>query len=86
MLPVSRPAVSQHLPALKGAGLVSDTKAGTRRKYQLDSGGCGWVACSLRSSLGEGAGSVPEFCRVDDGVTNTIGAWIIEERREAWQR
>jgi DNA-binding transcriptional ArsR family regulator len=86
MLPVSRPAVSQHLPALEDAGLVTDTKAGTRRMYQFDSGGCGRVACSLRSSLGEGAGSVPEFCRVDDGVTNTIGAWIIEERREAWQR
>ena len=36
MLPVSRPAVSQHLPALEDAGLVTDTKAGTRRMYQLD--------------------------------------------------
>src|SRR5579871_6544308 len=36
MLPVSRPAVSQHLKVLKHAGLVTDTKAGTRRLYQLD--------------------------------------------------
>ena len=36
MLPVSRPAVSQHLRILKDAGLVTDTKAGTRRLYQLD--------------------------------------------------
>jgi len=36
MLPVSRPAVSQHLKVLKDAGLVMDTKAGTRRLYQLD--------------------------------------------------
>ncbi len=36
MLPVSRPAVSQHLKVLKDAGLVLDTKAGTRRLYQLD--------------------------------------------------
>jgi DNA-binding transcriptional ArsR family regulator len=36
MLPVSRPAVSQHLRVLKDAGLVLDTKAGTRRLYQLD--------------------------------------------------
>ncbi len=36
MLPVSRPAVSQHLRVLKDAGLVMDTKAGTRRLYQLD--------------------------------------------------
>ncbi len=36
MLPVSRPAVSQHLKVLKDAGLVIDTRAGTRRLYQLD--------------------------------------------------
>src|ERR1700693_5585455 len=34
-LPVSRPAVSQHLRVLKDAGLVTDSKAGTRRMYQL---------------------------------------------------
>jgi DNA-binding transcriptional regulator GbsR (MarR family) len=36
MLPVSRPAVSQHLRVLKDAGLVSDLKRGTRRIYQLN--------------------------------------------------
>jgi DNA-binding transcriptional ArsR family regulator len=35
-LPVTRPAVSQHLKVLKDAGLVTDMKAGTRRLYQLD--------------------------------------------------
>lgn len=35
-LPVSRPAVSQHLKALKEAGLVSETPDGTRRIYRLD--------------------------------------------------
>jgi DNA-binding transcriptional ArsR family regulator len=35
-LPVSRPAVSQHLKVLKDAGLVRDTRDGTRRLYQLD--------------------------------------------------
>jgi DNA-binding transcriptional ArsR family regulator len=35
-LPVSRPAVSQHLKILKDAGLVLDSRAGTRRLYQLD--------------------------------------------------
>jgi DNA-binding transcriptional ArsR family regulator len=35
-LPVSRPAVSQHLRVLKDAGLVMDSKAGTRRLYQLN--------------------------------------------------
>jgi DNA-binding transcriptional ArsR family regulator len=35
-LPVSRPAVSQHLKALKAAGLVSDRPEGTRRVYFVD--------------------------------------------------
>lgn len=34
-LPVSRPAVSQHLRVLKEAGLVADHKIGTRRVYRL---------------------------------------------------
>lgn len=38
-LPVSRPAVSQHLKVLKEAGLVIDRKAGTRRIYQLEPDG-----------------------------------------------
>jgi DNA-binding transcriptional ArsR family regulator len=35
-LPVSRPAVSQHLRVLKQAGLVSETPEGTRHIYRLD--------------------------------------------------
>jgi DNA-binding MarR family transcriptional regulator len=35
-LPVTRPAVSQHLKVLKAAGLVTDTRSGTRRLYQLN--------------------------------------------------
>jgi DNA-binding transcriptional ArsR family regulator len=38
-LPVSRPAVSQHLKVLKSARLVRDRAAGTRRVYQLDPSG-----------------------------------------------
>jgi DNA-binding transcriptional ArsR family regulator len=38
-LPVSRPAVSQHLRVLKSAGLVIDRPAGSRRIYQLDPDG-----------------------------------------------
>jgi DNA-binding transcriptional ArsR family regulator len=34
-LPVSRPAVSQHLRVLKEAGLVVDRKVGTRRLYEV---------------------------------------------------
>jgi len=40
-LPVSRPAVSQHLKALKLAGLVFDRSAGARRIYYIDPHGLG---------------------------------------------
>ena len=40
-LPVSRPAVSQHLKTLKDAGLVKDRSEGTRRVYYIDPGGLG---------------------------------------------
>jgi DNA-binding transcriptional ArsR family regulator len=39
VVPVSRPAVSQHLRVLKDAGLIRDSKEGTRRVYQLDPAG-----------------------------------------------
>ena len=40
-LPVSRPAVSQHLKALKEAGLVLDRAEGARRVYYIDPDGLG---------------------------------------------
>ncbi|HTS83797.1 MAG TPA: metalloregulator ArsR/SmtB family transcription factor [Usitatibacter sp.] len=46
-LPVSRPAVSQHLKVLKDAGLVRDEAQGTRRLYEVDPRGLG----ELRSWL-----------------------------------
>lgn len=46
-LPISRPAVSQHLKVLKDAGLVIDRPAGTRRIYQLDPDGVGALRVQL---------------------------------------
>jgi len=46
-LPVSRPAVSQHLKVLKDAGLVSDRPVGTRRIYSIDPDGL----AALRADL-----------------------------------
>jgi DNA-binding transcriptional ArsR family regulator len=40
-LPVSRPAVSQHLRVLRDAGLVQDRAEGTRRIYSIDPNGLG---------------------------------------------
>jgi len=46
-LPVSRPAVSQHLKVLKDAGLVVEQAAGTRRIYRLNAVG----VAALRDQL-----------------------------------
>lgn len=47
VLPVSRPAVSQHLKVLKDAGLVVDTQAGKQRIYRVDAAGL----ANLRAEL-----------------------------------
>jgi DNA-binding transcriptional ArsR family regulator len=46
-LPVSRPAVSQHLKVLKNAGLVTERAVGTRRIYRLNPAG----VAALRDQL-----------------------------------
>src|SRR5437660_11944527 len=46
-LPVSRPAVSQHLKVLKDAGLVLDRSAGNRRIYRIDPDGVGALRAYL---------------------------------------
>ncbi len=46
-LPISRPAVSQHLRVLKSAGLVDDEVRGTRRVYRLNPAG----VAALRDQL-----------------------------------
>ena len=46
-LPVSRPAVSQHLKVLKAAALVVDEPVGTRRIYRVDADGVGRLRADL---------------------------------------
>ncbi|WP_298259267.1 metalloregulator ArsR/SmtB family transcription factor [Bradyrhizobium sp.] len=46
-MPVSRPAVSQHLKVLKEAGLVTDRPEGARRVYQIDPAGLGQIRAWL---------------------------------------
>ena len=46
-LPVSRPAVSQHLKVLKDAGLVMDRAEGNRRIYQADPAGLAALGAQL---------------------------------------
>ena len=47
LLPVSQPAVSQHLKVLKDVGLVSDRAVGTKRIYRLNEAG----VAALRDQL-----------------------------------
>jgi DNA-binding transcriptional ArsR family regulator len=46
-VPVSRPAVSQHLKVLQGAGLVTHEPVGTRHLYRVDPGGLAEVRAYL---------------------------------------
>jgi DNA-binding transcriptional ArsR family regulator len=52
-LPVSRPAVSQHLKVLKDARLVIDRAAGNRRIYQVDPTGLGPLRADLERFWGQ---------------------------------
>ena len=52
-LPVSRPAVSQHLKVLKEAGLVTDRAEGARRVYQIDPQGLGQMRAWLDRFWGQ---------------------------------
>jgi DNA-binding transcriptional ArsR family regulator len=47
LLPVTRPAVSQHLRVLKDVGLVVDRQVGTRRLYQVDPQGLALLRAHL---------------------------------------
>ena len=49
VLPISRPAVSQHLRVLKEVGLVVDRQQGTRRLYQVDPEGLALLRAHLDS-------------------------------------
>jgi DNA-binding transcriptional ArsR family regulator len=51
-LPVSRPAVSQHLRVLKGAGLIVDRAAGTRRIYRVAPDGLATLRADLERFWG----------------------------------
>ena len=66
-LPVSRPAVSQHLRVLKQAGLVSDRKDGTRRLYRVEPGGLAQIRDYFDSFWGEALDRFAEQARKEAG-------------------
>ena len=64
VLPVSRPAVSQHLRVLKAAGLVVDRPQGSRRLYGVDPRGLEALRVYLEGLWGEALAS---YQRAADG-------------------
>ncbi len=67
-LPVSRPAVSQHLTVLKEAGLVIDRAEGTRRVYQIDPHGLGQIRLWLDRFWGEALDAFKAEAERDGGT------------------
>jgi DNA-binding transcriptional ArsR family regulator len=69
-LPVTRPAVSQHLKVLKEAGLVTDRSEGTRRIYSIDPKGLGvmraWLDQFWDSALSAFAAEVERSSKKED--------------------
>lgn len=69
-LPVTRPAVSQHLKVLKEAGLVSDRSEGTRRIYYIDPKGLGamraWLDQFWDSALAAFAAEIERSSKKED--------------------
>lgn len=65
-LPVSRPAVSQHLKALKGAGLVRDEARGTARIYRIHAPGLRDLRDWLDSFWDEALASFKDFAEEED--------------------
>ena len=62
-VPVSRPAVSQHLKVLKDAGLVLDTRDGTRRIYRVDPNGLAGIRAYFDSFWDEALGRFADEAR-----------------------
>jgi DNA-binding transcriptional ArsR family regulator len=69
-LPVTRPAVSQHLKVLKDAGLVTETAAGTRRIYRIDPRGIGamrdWLDRFWQQAMDDFARYANELAKEED--------------------
>jgi DNA-binding transcriptional ArsR family regulator len=65
-VPVSRPAVSQHLAVLKAAGLVRDVADGTRRVYEIDPKGLSAVRAWLDDMWGDALGQFSDELEKDD--------------------
>ena len=69
-LPVSRPAVSQHLKVLRDAGLVVERAEGTRRVYRLDAAGVLALRDQLDTFWSRALSGFEDVVRSDQGTSN----------------
>ena len=65
-LPVSRPAVSQHLKVLRDAGLVTDTRNGSRRLYRVNPQGVAGMREYLDRFWSDALGAFETAARMED--------------------
>ena len=70
-LPVSRPAVSQHLRVLKGAGLVTERREGTRHLYRIDPAGLAELRTYLETFWDDALTAFADAASRDDAGPNT---------------
>jgi DNA-binding transcriptional ArsR family regulator len=70
-LPISRPAVSQHLKILKDAGLVTDRPQGTRRIYQMDPAGLAELRAELEGFWGAALANFAQLTEQHDKETDS---------------
>jgi DNA-binding transcriptional ArsR family regulator len=64
---ISRPAVSQHLTVLRGAGLVSERREGTRRLYTVRPEGFADLKSFLDAFWAEGLERLKEAAELEEG-------------------
>src|SRR5260221_10038891 len=77
-MPVSRPAVSQHLAVLKEAGLVIDRPVGTRRVYTIDPRGPSALPAWFDQFWDQALASL------QDGVQRSIESEKAEKEKKRW--
>jgi DNA-binding transcriptional ArsR family regulator len=70
-LPISRPAVSQHLKVLKEAGLVTDRASGTRRVYRLNPAGMAALRDQLETYWNRALANFQEVVDQDQAEENS---------------
>jgi DNA-binding transcriptional ArsR family regulator len=81
-LPVSRPAVSQHLKILREAGLVTDRSQGAQRIYQIDTKGLGAIRAWLDRFWDDALAAFKDELESTDAETNHPKPSDMEKRDE----